>query len=210
MTRHRSRRPIHCTFAAPCLRPSKAATALIEKADLILSMDWLDLAGVFRLALGTAQTQEPADKTIVHCSVDSYRTNGWSMDHQALPAVDIPIHAEPDQFIAQMLDELDARKAPKVKTRPELKSITHWHDASSIKAAPTRGESMTLWDMAMTVREFAKKRPVTFARLPLGWPGEAYELDGPCRSWVTTAAVPLAPGRDIRSAQRWPSRAAIG
>ena len=38
---------------------------------------------------------------------------------------------------------------------------------------------MTLWDMAMTVREFAKKRPITFARLSLGWPGEAYEFDGP-------------------------------
>ena len=52
------------------------------------------------------------------------------MDHQALPAVDIPIHAEPDQFIAQMLEELDARKAPKVKTRPETENITHWNDAS--------------------------------------------------------------------------------
>jgi benzoylformate decarboxylase len=192
--------PLH--LAAPCLRPSKAATALIEKADLILSLDWLDLAGVFRLALGTAQTQEPADKTIVHCSVDNYRTNGWSMDHQALPAVDIPIHAEPDQFIAQMLDELDARKAPKVKTRPELKSITHWHDASSIKAAPTRGESMTLWDMAMTVREFAKKRPVTFARLPLGWPGEAYELDGPLSFMGNDGggAVGTGPGHTIGAA----------
>jgi benzoylformate decarboxylase len=50
-----------------------------------------------RLALGTAQTQEPADKTIVHCSMDSIRTNGWSMDHQALAAVDIPVFAEPDQ-----------------------------------------------------------------------------------------------------------------
>jgi thiamine pyrophosphate-dependent acetolactate synthase large subunit-like protein len=192
--------PLH--LAAPCLRPSKAATALIEKADSILSMDWLDLAGVFRLALGTAQTQEPADKTIVHCSVDNYRTNGWSMDHQALPAVDIPIHAEPDQFIAQMLDELDARKAPKVKTRPELKSITHWHDASSIKAAPTRGESLTLWEMAMTVREFAKKRPVTFARLPLGWPGEAYELDGPLSFMGNDGggAVGTGPGHTIGAA----------
>ena len=39
--------PLH--FAAPCLRPSKAATALIEKADLIISLDWLDLAGVLRI-----------------------------------------------------------------------------------------------------------------------------------------------------------------
>ena len=101
------------------------------------------------------------------------------MDHQALPAVDIPIFAEPDQFIAQMLDELDAKKTPKVKTRPEMKNLTHWNDALNGKSAKMRGKPMTLWDMAMTVREFAKKRPMTFARLPIGWPGEAYEFDGP-------------------------------
>lgn len=169
--------PLH--LAAPCLRPSKAATALIEKADLILSMDWLDLGGVLRLALGAAQTQQPAEKTILHCSVDSYRTNGWSMDHQALAAVDIPIHAEPDQLIAQMLDELDANKTAKIKTRPEMKNIVHWNDALGANAKATNGKSMTLWDMAMTVREFAKKRPITFARLSLGWPGEANEFNGP-------------------------------
>jgi len=169
--------PLH--FAAPCLRPSKDATRLIEKADLVISLDWLDLAGVFRLSLGTAQTQHPADKTIVHCSVDSIRTNGWSMDHQALAAVDVPIFAEPDQFVAQMLEELDAKKTPKAKTRPEMKGLAHWNDTAISKSSPNRGQPMTLWDMAMTVREFAKGRPVTFARLPIGWPGEAYEFDGP-------------------------------
>jgi benzoylformate decarboxylase len=192
--------PLH--LAAPGLRPSKAATALIEKADLIISMDWLDLGGVFRLALGTAQTQEPADKTIIHCSVDSYRTNGWSMDHQALPAVDIPIHAEPDQFIAQMLDELDAKKAPKIKTRPEIKNITHWNDALGGKSVTASGKPMTLWDMAMTVREFAKKRPITFARLPLGWPGEASDFDGPLSFMGNDGggAVGTGPGHTIGTA----------
>ena len=169
--------PLH--LAAPCLRPSKAATDLIKKADLILSMDWLDLAGVLRLALGSAQSQQPADKTIIHCSMDTYRTNGWSMDHQALPAVDIPIYAEADQFIAQMVEELEVKKAPKAKTRMEMKSIVHWNEALGNKAKPQRGRSMTLWDMAMTVREFAKNRPVTFARLSLGWPGEADVFEGP-------------------------------
>jgi thiamine pyrophosphate-dependent acetolactate synthase large subunit-like protein len=168
--------PLH--FAAPCLRPSKSATTLIEKADLVISLDWLDLAGVLRLSLGTAQTQHPADKTIVHCSVDSIRTNGWSMDHQALAAVDIPIFAEPDRLVAQMLEELDARKTPKVKSRPEMRGVPHWNDTTA-KPSPNRGQPMTLWDMAMTVREFARGKPVTFARLPIGWPGEAYEFDGP-------------------------------
>ena len=190
--------PLH--LAAPYLRPSKAATALIEKADLVISMDWLDLGGVFRLALGTAQTQKPADKTILHCSVDSYRTNGWSMDHQALAAVDIPIHAEPDQFIAQMLDEIDAKKTAKVKTRPEIKNIAHWNSALSGK--PTRGAAMTLWDMAMTVREFAKNRPVTFARLPLGWPGEASDFNGPLSFMGNDGggAVGTGPGHTIGTA----------
>ena len=129
---------------------------MIEKADLIISLDWLDLAGIFRLSLGTAQTQEPADKTIIHCSLDSIRTNGWSMDHQALPAVDIPIFAEPDQFVAQMLDEIGAKKPQRANHAPRLKilliGMMHRQDPASA------GEPMTLWDMAMTVRDFAKKR----------------------------------------------------
>ena len=192
--------PLH--LAAPCLRPSRAATALIDKADLIISMDWLDLAGLFRLSLGKAQTQTPADKTVVHCSLDSIRTNGWSMDHQALPAVDIPIFAEPDQLIAQLLDELDAKKTPKVKTRPELKSIAHWNAAPMSKSSPERGEPMSLWDMAMTVREFARGKAVTFARLPIGWPGEAYEFDGPLSFMGNDGggAVGTGPGHTVGAA----------
>jgi thiamine pyrophosphate-dependent acetolactate synthase large subunit-like protein len=191
--------PLH--FAAPCLRPSKAAIALIEKADLILSLDWLDLAGVFRLSLGTAQTQVPTDKTIIHCSVDSIRTNGWSMDHQALAAVDIPIFAEPDQFVAQMLDEMEVKKTPAVKSRPEMKSLTHWN-AGGGKSPANSGQPMSLWDMAMTVREFARKQPVTFARLPIGWPGEAYEFDGPLSFMGNDGggAVGTGPGHTIGAA----------
>jgi len=190
--------PLH--LAAPCLRPSKAATALLEKADLLISLDWLDLAGVLRLALGAAQTQQPVDKTIIHCSVDSYRTNGWSMDHQALPAVDIPIHAEPDTFVAQMLEQLESKKVAKVRSRPEMKNILHWNDA--LKKISSKSGPMTLWDMAMTVREFAKKRPITFARLPLGWPGEAAEFDGPLSFLGNDGggAVGTGPGHTIGAA----------
>jgi benzoylformate decarboxylase len=192
--------PLH--FAAPCLRPSKAATALIEKADLVISLDWLDLAGVFRMSLGAAQTQDPADKTIIHCSVDSIRTNGWSMDHQALAAVDVPIFAEPDPFVAQMLDQLDAKKTPGIKTRPELKRLAHWNDGQMSKSTPARGQPMSLWDMAMTVREFARNRAVTFARLPIGWPGEAYDFDGPLSFMGNDGggAVGTGPGHTIGAA----------
>ena len=188
--------------AAPCLRPNKAVTALIEKADLIISMDWLDLAGIFRLALGTAQTQAPVDKTIIHCSPDTYRINGWSMDHQALPAVDIPIHVEPDQFISQLLEEIGSEKKSKTKIGPELKKLPHWNDQALAPATAASRSSMTLWDMAMTVRDFAKNRDVTFARLPIGWPGEAYEFDGPLSFLGNDGggAVGTGPGHTIGAA----------
>ena len=61
---------------------------------------------------------------------------------------------------------------------------------------------MSLWDMAMTVREFAKKQPVTFARLPIGWPGEAYEFDGPLGFMGNDGggAVGTGPGHTIGAA----------
>jgi thiamine pyrophosphate-dependent acetolactate synthase large subunit-like protein len=192
--------PLH--IAAPCLRPNKDATALIKKADLVISLDWLDLAGVLRLSLGAAQSQHPVDKTIIHCSLDSIRTNGWSMDHQALPAVDVPIFAESDQFVGQALDEIDLKKKTKLNARSEMKSLVHWNEALNGKSATGRGEPMSLWDMAMTMRGFAQKRSVTFARLPIGWPGEAYEFDGPLSFMGNDGggAVGTGPGHTIGAA----------
>jgi len=192
--------PLH--IAPPCVRPNKAATTLIEKADLILSLDWLDLAGVLRLALGEAQTQKPVGKTVISCTVDNYRTNGWTMDHQGLAAVDIPILAEPDQFVAQMLDELAVKKTINLRLRPALKQLGHWNKASLNVPANARSEPMTMWNMAMTVREFAQNRAVTFARLPIGWPGEAYAFDGPLSFMGNDAggAVGTGPGHTIGAA----------
>jgi thiamine pyrophosphate-dependent acetolactate synthase large subunit-like protein len=188
--------------AAPCLRPSKAATALIEKADLIISMDWLDLAGIFRLALGKAQTQTPVDKKILHCSVDNYRINGWSMDHQALPAVDIPIQAEPDQLVLQLLEKIGSEKPKKTKARSELEGLPHWNHQEFVAPSAGTKSSMKLWDMAMIVRDFARNRQVTFARLPIGWPGEAYEFDGPLSFLGNDGggAVGTGPGHTIGAA----------
>ncbi len=38
---------------------------------------------------------------------------------------------------------------------------------------------MTMWDMAMTIRDYAQGKDVTFARLPIGWPGEALRVRRP-------------------------------
>src|SRR4029453_6025009 len=81
------------------------------------------------------------------------------------------------------------------------KSLAHWN-AGTGKSPANPGQPMSLWDMAMTVRDFAKKQPVTFARLPIGWPGGAFEFDGPLSFMGSDGggAVGTGPGHTIGAA----------
>src|SRR5262249_22216688 len=57
------------------------ATELIVNCDVILSLDWVDLAGTLHSAHGG----KPVTAKIIQVSVDQYVHNGWCMDYQGLP-----------------------------------------------------------------------------------------------------------------------------
>ncbi len=154
-------------------KPSPDETKLLEKADVILSLDWHDLAGAISARSGKSQTQAPTAATVVHCSLDSYLANGWSMDHQALPAVDIPVLADPDRFVGQLLGALGGGKPA---TAPQ-QEFPHW--TRSAPAGPSPDKVFNLEQLALTVAEFARDKKVTFARLPIGWPRQASRFGDP-------------------------------
>ncbi|MBV9556868.1 MAG: thiamine pyrophosphate-binding protein, partial [Pseudolabrys sp.] len=62
--------------------PPPEALEAIRNADVVLSLDWLDLGGVFKHAGGTKAK-------VIQISLDHQLHNGWSMDYQALPPVDV-------------------------------------------------------------------------------------------------------------------------
>ena len=74
-------------------------TAPIVEADVILSLDWVDLAGTLR----TTHAGKPVTAKIIQVSVDQYVHNGWSMDYQGLPPSDLCLLAEPDSALAPLL-----------------------------------------------------------------------------------------------------------
>jgi hypothetical protein len=53
---------------------------VLREADVILSLDWLDVAGTLKLA-GDVKAQ------VIQASLDYQLHNGWGMEQQALPAV---------------------------------------------------------------------------------------------------------------------------
>jgi thiamine pyrophosphate-dependent acetolactate synthase large subunit-like protein len=141
------------------------ARELICKADLILSLDWVDLAGCLR----AAKTAGTVMAKIIATSLDQHLHNGAHMDHQGLPPVDLPIAAEADEVVADLLEAIGpGRNAP-------------WHEP----ILPRRKESgddsaVTLPKVAAALRKaFADPDKVSFASLCRGWPTDIWPLRGP-------------------------------
>ena len=158
--------PLH--GCPPGLFLSAEAWPAIREADVILSLDWIDLAGSLRLAGAGAL---PAGQ-VIQCSVDQYCHNGWSMDHQGLPPADVPILAPPDRVVARLLQALPARSsaaappAPGPGTRREESSVA---------------DVITMAGLAQGCTDVLAAHSPSYIRLPLGWPGEycrfAHPLD---------------------------------
>ena len=156
---------------APGLYVSGDAGMLIREADVIVSLDWVDLAGSLRQACGG---ETPAAK-IVQCSVDQYSHHGWNMDYQSLPQTDVTILSAPDRLVSCLLATIDER-APRPVIAPTVA-------ASPPPEAPadtaTAAEHLSIDALARTtVDALAAHRP-SYIRLPLGWPGEYCRFDHP-------------------------------
>jgi thiamine pyrophosphate-dependent acetolactate synthase large subunit-like protein len=92
--------PLHA--GAPATFPVPEAAKVIAAADVILSLDWVDLAGTLKVSCGTVS---PSAK-VINVTLDHQVHNGWSMDHQALPPADLFIAASADTVVAAMVAQL--------------------------------------------------------------------------------------------------------
>jgi thiamine pyrophosphate-dependent acetolactate synthase large subunit-like protein len=104
--------PLH--VGAPASFPVQEAAQAIAAADVVLSLDWVDLGGTLKTACGSVA---PAAR-VINVTLDHQLHNGWSMDHQALPPADLFIAADADAAVAALLRELPAGAAMDVEHRP--------------------------------------------------------------------------------------------
>ena len=82
--------PLH--VGPPALMPRPEVMGRLANADVILSLDWVDLAGI----LGQTWPDGSCPATVIQVSMDHHIHNGWSFDHLALPPVDIHLATHPD------------------------------------------------------------------------------------------------------------------
>lgn len=152
--------------APPAVFPVPAATRLIAEADAILSLDWVDLAGTLQTSCGGAPNAK-----VIQITQDQVLHNGWSMDHQGLPPVDLFVGADPDLFVASLVEMLPA--VPPVSAPSPA--------GMSIEAKPTNAQAgpLVVPDVALSVRRAVADRDVSLLHLPLSWDGASWPFHHP-------------------------------
>jgi thiamine pyrophosphate-dependent acetolactate synthase large subunit-like protein len=165
----------------PGIFASGEAAILVREADVILSLDWIDLAGVLSLACGGRWP----DATIIQCSVDQYVHNGWSMDYQALPPAEVSVLADPDALVCALLDRVPPRATARSPKLGRADRAPGTPGIDSVDAAGAPGASvvagMSIEAVARVTIEMLAAHNPSYVRLPLGWPGQlcrfAHPLD---------------------------------
>jgi thiamine pyrophosphate-dependent acetolactate synthase large subunit-like protein len=140
------------------------AIAAIKSADVILALDWVDLGGGLRSAFGQ---EDPAAK-IINVSADFHVHNGWSMDYEMLPPVDLLLPTTPDEAVRQLLAALGGAKSH--KPSPPA--------SNSEKYEPSSGP-LRVDDLARSLRIAVGSRDVTLTHLPLSWNGATWPFRHP-------------------------------
>lgn len=141
--------PLHA--GEPFNQLSRPAKEALQRADVILSLGWIDLGGVLRQAYGRGSV--PA--RIVHAGDDLYLHNGWGKEHMELPPIDVHLLGDPDAAVEGLLALLpDRGKTFALKT----------------SARKEKTEHLNLHAIALELREAVGEQPVTFAALARAWP----------------------------------------
>jgi thiamine pyrophosphate-dependent acetolactate synthase large subunit-like protein len=147
--------------AAPGAYLAPEAEKLVAEADVVLSLDWLDLAGTLKQACGA----KPFPGKVIHVSCDQHNHRGWSADHQGLPPIALYLMCETDAAVPLLLEAVTARTE-----RVELPERS---------ALPPVPDAVSLRSLAVAMEAATRGVDVCYTRFPLGWNGAYTHLRHP-------------------------------
>lgn len=147
-----TRHPLH--VGPPGSFLGEAALKTLREADVVLSLDWIDLAGALKQAYG----DQPVAAKVISVSCDVHLHRGSSMEYFGLPPVDVYLLAEPDVVVPKLLAACRQRPAA-APGAPAPAPAARAHDV------------MSLGVLADAFNEATNGIDVCVTRLPLGWRG---------------------------------------
>lgn len=152
--------PLHA--GAPGMSLTPAATKRLAEADVVLSLDWVDLAG----ALRAVWPKQSCPAKVIHASLDHQLHNGSNFEYMALPEVDLHIQTTPEMLVRDLCDQIpDVSKGYALAPRERI--------------GGQAGDELALADVAAALDRAAEGRPISLTRIPLGWDGSLRDFSHP-------------------------------
>jgi thiamine pyrophosphate-dependent acetolactate synthase large subunit-like protein len=145
------------------------AQEALRAADVILSLDWVDLAGTCK---GVFPDGIPAAKVIV-VSNDFRIHRGWSMDYQGLPVCDIMLATTPEEAVPDLLKAVGGavREHKPAPAKPA---------AAKAGAVPELStDKLVVDDLVRALKTAVGERDVTLAHISLSWDGATWPFRHP-------------------------------
>jgi thiamine pyrophosphate-dependent acetolactate synthase large subunit-like protein len=148
-------------LGAPGFYLEPQALEAMAEADLILSLDWLDLAGAMKQAFGKQNCGAP----VIHASLDQQLHRGWGGECFGLAPADVYLMCDADTLVDALLEKVEI---PAISaTVPVRAADTVLADQLSIKA------------LAQSFNKATSGSDVTLVRVPIGWNGAYRNFNHP-------------------------------
>jgi thiamine pyrophosphate-dependent acetolactate synthase large subunit-like protein len=171
--------------APPANRFGPETLKMLAEADVILSLDWLDLGGLLKNAFGG----KPVSSKIIQVSCDQHSHRGWSMDYQGLPPIDLYLMCEPEAAVPMLLEAVKARTGSAPEKLP-------------VKAPTPSADAVSMAGVAHALTAATKGSDVCYTHLPIGWSGAYSHFNHPLDYLGAEggAGVGSGPGLSVGSA----------
>lgn len=153
--------PLH--LGPPGVFLSSEVSIALAEADVILSLDWMDLAGTFKQAFGG----QPPKARVIHASLDQQLHRGWNMEYFGLPPADIYLMCDSDSFVASLVNKLNLKV--KATSLAPIQKIT----------SPKSVGILNIKTIADEINSQTASEDICLMRLPLGWNGSYRDFHHP-------------------------------
>lgn len=160
--------PLH--VLDPVSHRTPSAQELVRDADLVVSFDWLDLAGMLK----TSGVHDSAHRPqVISISNDARLHNGWSKDHFDYPFASLTVECEPESAVTAILEHLgvDASATPLAPATPRREHVPASTDGDD--------DPLKLSALADAVVERLENESPSYIRLPSSWPATHMEWAHP-------------------------------
>lgn len=143
---------------------------ILLNADVVLSLDWLDLGGTLMKAFGSG----PCTPTVISATLEHQLFDGWNKVDFTLPSVDLTLACPPDGAVSALVDEMRKRRMEALQslaaTPPPARPEEEARQASG---------QLTVRYLQGALLKQTRDADVSLLRVPFAWNFAQWPLSGP-------------------------------